>query len=110
MADVAASFQEAAVDVLIAKTRQAIQRTGMTRLGVGGGVAANARFRERLDALAVELGVELFIPPLSLCTDNAAMAGVALIKLAAGQVADLDIDVTPGLVRKGREGVTRVRE
>ena len=90
------------VDVLIAKTRQAIKRTGMTRLGVGGGVAANARFRERLDALSAELGVELFIPPLSLCTDNAAMAGVALIKLAAGQVADLDIDVTPGLVRGER--------
>ena len=102
VADVAASFQEAAVDVLIAKARQAIKRTGMTRLGVGGGVAANARFRERLDALSVELGIELFIPPLALCTDNAAMAGVALIKLAAGQVADLDIDVTPGLVRKGR--------
>ncbi len=102
VADVAASFQEAAVDVLIAKTRQAIQRTGMTRLGVGGGVAANARFRERLDALSVELGIDLFIPPLALCTDNAAMAGVALIKLAAGQAADLDIDVTPGLVRKGR--------
>jgi N6-L-threonylcarbamoyladenine synthase len=47
--------------------------------------------------------VELFIPPLSLCTDNAALAGIAFPKLAAGQVADLDIDVTPGLVRPGRK-------
>ena len=102
VADVAASFQEAVVDVLVAKTRQALARTGMRRLGVGGGVAANARFRERIAAMAAEVGVELFIPPLSLCTDNAAMAGIALAKLAAGQVADLDIDVTPGLVRPSR--------
>ena len=74
----------------------------MKRLGVGGGVAANRRFRERIGAMADELGVELFIPPLSLCTDNAAMAGIALPKLAAGQVAELDIDVTAGLVRPGR--------
>ena len=78
VADVAASFQEAVVDVLVAKTRQALARTGLRRLGVGGGVAANARFRERIAAMADEVGVELFIPPLSLCTDNAAMAGIAL--------------------------------
>ena len=47
-------------------------------------------------------GGDLFLPPASLCTDNAAMAGVAFAKLAAGQVSDLDIDVTPGLVRPGR--------
>jgi N6-L-threonylcarbamoyladenine synthase len=102
VADVAASFQEAVVDVLAAKTRQALARTGLRRLGVGGGVAANARFRERIAAVADGAGAELFIPPLALCTDNAAMAGVALEKLAAGQVADLDIDVTAGLVRPAR--------
>ncbi len=102
VADVAASFQEAVVDVLIAKTRQALLRTGQTRLGIGGGVAANGRFRERFAAMAGELGVELFIPPISLCTDNAAMAGIALAKLADSQIAPLDIDVTPGLVRPGR--------
>lgn len=99
VADLAASFQEAAVDVLVGKARQALNRTGLRRLGVGGGVAANARFRERISAMAAELGVELFIPPLAMCTDNAAMAGIALAKLAAGQVADLDIDVTAGLIR-----------
>lgn len=102
VADAAASFQEAVVDVLIAKTRQALKRTGMKRLAVGGGVAANARFRARLERLADEAGVELFVPPLALCTDNAAMAGIALAKLAAGQTAALDIDVTAGLVRPGR--------
>jgi N6-L-threonylcarbamoyladenine synthase len=102
VADLAASFQEAVVDVLVGKTRQALICTGMRRLGVGGGVAANARFRERLAAMAQEIGVALFIPPLALCTDNAAMAGIALPKLAAGHVAELDLDVTPGLVRPSR--------
>ena len=70
---------------------------------VGGGVAANSRLRDRLAMMAAELGVALFIPPMSLCTDNAAMAGIALEKLAAGQTSTLDIDVTAGLVRPGRE-------
>lgn len=103
VADLAASFQQAVVDILVSKARQALRQTGMRRLGIGGGVAANGRLRDGLAAMAAKDGVELFIPPLSLCTDNAAMAGIALIKLAAGQVADLDIDVTPGLVRPGRK-------
>jgi N6-L-threonylcarbamoyladenine synthase len=100
--DLAASFQEAVVDVLVAKTRQALLQSGLKRLGLGGGVAANARLRERIGDLATELGVELFIPPPALCTDNAAMAGIALPKLWAGQVAGLDVDVNAGLVRPGR--------
>jgi len=102
VADLAASFQEAVVDILVAKSLQALRLTGLRRLGIGGGVAVNARLRDRLAAMADREGVELFIPPMSLCTDNAAMAGIALAKLAAGQVADLDIDVTPGLVRPGK--------
>jgi N6-L-threonylcarbamoyladenine synthase len=102
VADVAASFQEAVLDVLVGKARQALRRTGRTRLGIGGGVAANARFRRRVAAMAAREGAELFIPPPSLCTDNAAMAGVAFAKLVAGQTADLDIDVTAGLVRPAR--------
>jgi N6-L-threonylcarbamoyladenine synthase len=62
-------------------------------------VAANAALRQRLTEMAVALGVEVFIPPPTLCTDNAAMGGIALPKLAAGQVASLDIDVAAGLVR-----------
>ena len=103
VADVAASFQEAVVDVLVAKTHQALLASGMRKLGIGGGVAANARLREKAVAMTDALGVELFIPPLSLCTDNAAMAGVALAKLAAGRIEPLDADVTPGLVRPGRQ-------
>ena len=52
--------------------------------------------------MTATLGVELFIPPPALCTDNAAMAAIALPKLAAGQTAGLDIDVAAGLVRPGR--------
>ena len=102
MSDLAASFQEAAVDAVVAKTRQALGHTNMKRLSVGGGVAANSRMRQKLGEMAAALGVELFIPPAALCTDNAAMAGIALAKLAAGQVASLDVDVTAGLVRPGR--------
>ena len=103
VSDLAASFQEAVVDVLVGKARQVLRATGMKRLGIGGGVAANGRFREKLIAMAGAEGIELFVPPLSLCTDNAAMGGVAFAKLAAGQVAELDVDVTPGLVRPGRK-------
>jgi N6-L-threonylcarbamoyladenine synthase len=106
VADVAASFQEAVVDILVAKARQALRRTGLDRLGLGGGVVANGHLRARIAEMAVREEVELFIPPLSLCTDNAAMAGVAFPKLVAGQVADLDVDVEAGLVRP-RAGSSR---
>jgi N6-L-threonylcarbamoyladenine synthase len=101
VSDVAASFQEAVVDIVVAKTHQVLLNTGMLRLGVGGGVAANSRLRDALAEMTGELGVELFIPPLALCTDNAALAGIAFAKLAAGQVAELDVDVVAGLVRPG---------
>jgi N6-L-threonylcarbamoyladenine synthase len=99
VADLAASFQEAVIDVLVAKSAQALDRTGWGRLCVGGGVAINGRFRERMAEMAAGRNVELILPPRSLCTDNAAMSGIALAKLAAGQVASFDSDVTPGLVR-----------
>jgi N6-L-threonylcarbamoyladenine synthase len=102
VADLAASFQDAVIDVLVAKTRQALKQTGLSRLGIGGGVAANDRFRDSISAMASDLRVELFVPPISLCTDNAAMAGIALAKLAAGQVAELNIDVAAGLIRPGK--------
>jgi N6-L-threonylcarbamoyladenine synthase len=73
-ADLAASFQQAVVDVLVEKCRRALRRTGLTRLAVGGGVAANRRLRADLAAMAAAEGAELVIPPTDLCTDNAAMA------------------------------------
>jgi N6-L-threonylcarbamoyladenine synthase len=98
-ADLAASFQAAVVDVVVEKTRQALRRTGLSRLGLGGGVVANQVLRARMAAMAAQEGVELFLPPLTLCTDNAAMCGVAFPKLARGETADLDVDVEAGLRR-----------
>ena len=94
-ADVAASFQKAAVDVLAEKSRQALRRTGLKRLAVGGGVAANRSLRGRLEAVCAEEETELFIPPLALCTDNAAMAAVAVEKWRRQQWAPPDLDAVP---------------
>ncbi len=99
VADLAASFQEAVVDCLVEKCRQALQRTGLPTLCLGGGVAANRRLRERMEQMAEQVGVRLVIAPLKLCTDNAAMGAIALEQLASGDVAPLDLDVYPGLIR-----------
>jgi N6-L-threonylcarbamoyladenine synthase len=97
--DLAAAFQEAAVEVLVEKCRQAIRQTGQPRLCVGGGVAANERFREELLRMCQRERIGLFIAPRELCTDNAAMAAVAWELLRQGRIAGLDADVLPGLVR-----------
>ena len=84
-ADLAAEFQEAIVDVLVAKCRAALEATGHRRLVVAGGVGANRRLRERLDAAAARDGFEAFYPELELCTDNGAMiAYAAARRLEAG--------------------------
>jgi len=62
-------------------------------------VAANRPFRERLEQLAAEHGFELFVPPLSLCTDNAVMGAIAVERLKAGEIAGLDLDIDAGLDR-----------
>lgn len=102
IADIAASFQEAVVDVLVAKCRQALRLRNRRTLCVGGGVAANARLREELERMTRREGVELHIAPMSLCTDNAAMAAIAWESIRHGRFAELDLDVTPGLVRQRR--------
>jgi N6-L-threonylcarbamoyladenine synthase len=94
-ADLAASFQQAVVDVLVAKSRQALRRTGLRRLAVGGGVAANRSLRAALEEMAREERAELYIPPLVLCTDNAAMAAVAVEKWRRREFAPLDLDAVP---------------
>lgn len=99
VADLAAGFQEAAVDVLVAKCRTAVRQLGYSRLCVGGGVAANQVFREELNRMAKRERIELLIAPMELCTDNAAMAAIAWDLLVSGRVADLNADVLPGLVR-----------
>ncbi|HEX6651199.1 MAG TPA: tRNA (adenosine(37)-N6)-threonylcarbamoyltransferase complex transferase subunit TsaD [Thermoleophilaceae bacterium] len=73
-ADLAASYQRAIVDALVSRTRAALERTGIERLAIGGGVAANSELREAVTGL----GVPVWVPPVELCTDNAAMiAGAA---------------------------------
>jgi len=76
-ADLAASTQAAIVDVLVAKSLRALKATGHRRLVVAGGVGANLRLRESLDAGASRLGARVHYPPLALCTDNGAMIALA---------------------------------
>lgn len=98
-ADVCASFEAAVVDVLVAKCRRAVRLHDCPRLIVGGGVAANRRLREQLTAAAEKDGFELVIAPPELCTDNAVMGAIAWEKVARGEFASLDLDITPGLQR-----------
>ena len=99
VADTAASFQEAVVDCLVGKSELALEQTGFSTLCVGGGVAANGRLRERLEQSAAQHGYELFIPPMSLCTDNAVMGAIALERWKAGIFESLDLNIHPGLER-----------
>jgi N6-L-threonylcarbamoyladenine synthase len=101
-ADIAASFQAAVVDVLVAKCRQALEQRQRSTLCVGGGVAANQPLREKLETMCRHTRTQLHVAPMSLCTDNAAMAAIAWESLERGRTAGLDLDVTPGLVRAGR--------
>ncbi len=97
-ADLAASFQQAVVDVLVEKSRTALRQTNLHRLAVGGGVAANRCLRAALEKMTAEEHAELFIPPLNLCTDNAAMAAMAVEKWRAQQWAPLDLDAVPAYI------------
>jgi N6-L-threonylcarbamoyladenine synthase len=95
-ADVARAFEEAVVDTLAIKCQRALQATGLQRLVVAGGVGANRCLRERLRALAEAGGGRVYYPRLEFCTDNGAMIAYAgWRRLAAGQRADLAIDVLP---------------
>jgi N6-L-threonylcarbamoyladenine synthase len=76
-ADLAASYQRAIVDALVARAGAALEREGARRLAIGGGVAANSELRAAVERLAAERGVELWVPPVALCTDNAAMIAAA---------------------------------
>lgn len=97
-ADVAASFQLAVTDVLVGKCRLALKKSGLNRLAVGGGVTANKALRSALEAMCKKEGAELFIPPMSLCTDNAAMAALAVEKWKRGEFAPLDLDAEPNFI------------
>jgi N6-L-threonylcarbamoyladenine synthase len=86
--DMAASFQAAVVDVLTDRVRRAAEQTGIQRIAVAGGVAANSHLRARM----MDLGLECFLPPKSRCTDNAAMiAHAGRLRLLAGQRDSLSV-------------------
>jgi N6-L-threonylcarbamoyladenine synthase len=96
--DVAASFQEAIVDVQVTKTIEAATRTGVPTVLLGGGVVANTRLRERLHEAGAAAGLRVLTPSLALCTDNAAMvACLGAARLARGERTTLDIGADPNL-------------
>jgi N6-L-threonylcarbamoyladenine synthase len=104
-ADVAASFQAALVDVLVAKTVAAARRAGVSTVTVGGGVAANSGLRRGLQNACAAAGLRLVLTPMAYCTDNAAMvAMLAHYQLQAGRIAELSLEPRSGLMRPGRSG------
>jgi N6-L-threonylcarbamoyladenine synthase len=96
--DLAASFQEAIVDVQVTKTIEAARVTRVPTVLLGGGVVANTRLRERLQEAGAAEGLRVLVPSLGLCTDNAAMiACLGSARLARGERTTLDIGADPNL-------------
>ncbi len=100
--DLAASFQDSVIDVLTEKTKRAAQEYGVKQVLLAGGVAANKGLRSRLTEMFDKMdGVELVIPPLSLCTDNAAMiAAAGAVHFEQGRRSSLGMNANPGLELK----------
>jgi len=102
-ADLAASYQEAVMDVLSTKAVRAAEREGVRRIAVVGGVAANGRLRALLTERATAAGYAVRVPPPALCTDNAVMVAVAGARmLAQGAAADLSLDARARAPLTGR--------
>ncbi len=103
VAELAHGFQAAVVDVLATKTLRAARAVGARAIVVGGGVAANAALRARIESDAAAIGLPVVIPRPGLCTDNGAMIGAAgARRFAAGERAGLDLDARPSLPLAGR--------
>ncbi|MGB1328249.1 MAG: tRNA (adenosine(37)-N6)-threonylcarbamoyltransferase complex transferase subunit TsaD [Porticoccaceae bacterium] len=94
--DICAGFQEAVVDTLVIKCRRALEQTGMKKLVIAGGVSANKRLREKLEAELAKNNAEVFYARHEFCTDNGAMIAYAgCQRLLAGETSDLALSVTP---------------
>ena len=97
-ADVAASFQQAVVDVLVGHSMQALEEYGFKKFAIAGGVASNSHLRSAMEEACAKRGIEFFRPSPIFCTDNAAMIGVAgYYEYMAGVRSSLDLNAIPNL-------------
>jgi N6-L-threonylcarbamoyladenine synthase len=98
IADICASFQRVVVDALLDRTFEAARWLGAASVGIAGGVSANSRLRAEAEARGAQAGLPVFVPPLALSTDNAAMIGAAgLRQLRSGRVGSLDFNAEASL-------------
>lgn len=96
--DICASFQEAVVDVLVAKTMNAVEKYGVDRLALAGGVSCNSRLRERIEEECKNKNISLSIPKPIFCTDNGAMIGVAgFHKFKKGKIDNIELNARSNL-------------
>jgi len=97
-ADLCATLQATIIEILLSKLRKHIEETGILRVAIGGGVAANEGLRGALKALGVEMGLEVFLPARRFTTDNAAMIAIAgYFKCQVGEFASQDVTASPRL-------------
>jgi len=97
-ADVAASFQQAVVDVLVKNTVEAAKSVGADKISIAGGVAANTCLRDEMEKAAKKENIKFYCPPIDLCTDNAAFVSCAgFFNYEAGIFAELDLNAVPQL-------------
>ena len=96
--DVAASFQQAVIDVLVGHSMEALDRYNFKKFAIAGGVASNSSLRVAFEEACAQKGVEFFLPPPILCTDNAAMIGsAAYFEYKRGTRSGLDLNAVPNL-------------